>query len=180
MNHSQIPVRYAKALISSAKEKGILDSVRIDMEGFMGIIKSVPDLLQLLESPIIRPAKKLEVLSAIFTGKVQPLTLSFFRLAVENNREEHLPGMARMYIEQYKQAKGIKIATLKTATTIDKGPRDELIRMIRKTFNAEIELHEETDKELVGGFILQVENQQLDASISGQLKKIKRELLIKK
>ena len=180
MNHSQIPVRYAKALISNAKEQGIMDSVRIDMEDFMGIIKSVPDLLQLLESPIIRPAKKLEVLSAIFTGKVQPLTLSFFRLAVDKNREEHLPGMARMYIDMYKEAKGIKIANLKTATTIDKGTRDELIRMIRKIFNAEIELHEETDKELVGGFILQVENQQLDASISGQLKKIKRELLVKK
>jgi F-type H+-transporting ATPase subunit delta len=177
MNHSKIPVRYAKALISSAKEQGTMDSVRMDMEGFMGIIKIVPDLKQLLESPIINPAKKLEVLSAIFTGKMQPLTLSFFRLALEKNREEHLPGMARMYIELYKQEKGIKIAMLKTAEPIDKGTRDELIRMIRKTFKAEIELHEETDKELVGGFILQVEDQQLDASISGQLKKIKRELL---
>jgi F-type H+-transporting ATPase subunit delta len=177
MNHSKIPVRYAKALISSAKEQGILDSVRTDMENFMGLIKKVPDLSELLQSPIIRPAKKLEVLSAIFTGKVQPLTLSFFRLAVKNNREDHLSGMARMYIEMYKKVKGIKIANLKTATPIDKGTRDELIRMIRKTFNAEIELHEETDKELVGGFILQVENQQLDASISGQLKKIKRELI---
>lgn len=177
MNHSKIPVRYAKALISSAKEQGIMDYVRIDMEGFMGIIKSVPDLLQLLESPIINTAKKLEVLSAIFTGKIQPLTQSFFRLALEKNREDHLPGMARMYIELYKKAKGIKIATLKTAEPIDKGTRDELISRIRKTFNSEIELHEETDKELVGGFILQVEDQQLDASISGKLKKIKRELL---
>lgn len=180
MNHSKIPVRYAKALISGAEEQGVMDSVRKDMEGFLGIIKSVPNLLQLLQSPIIRPAKKLEVLSAIFTGKVQPLTQSFFRLAVEKNREEHLPAMARMYIDLYKQIKGIKIASLKTATPIEMGTRDELVRMIRKTFNAEIELHEETDKELIGGFILQVENQQLDASISGQLKKIKRELLIKK
>jgi len=180
MNRSQIPVRYAKALIANAKEQGILDSVRDDMEKFMGIIKSVPDLLQLLESPIIKPVKKLDVLSAIFTGKVQPLTLSFFKLAVDKNREEHLPGMARMYIDMYKEAKGIKIATLKTATAIDKGTREELISMIRKTFNTEIELHEETDKELVGGFILQVEDQQLDASISGQLKKIKSELLVKK
>ena len=143
MNRSQIPVRYAKALIANAKEQGILDSVRDDMEKFMGIIKSVPDLLQLLESPIIKPVKKLEVLSAIFSGKVQPLTLSFFKLAVDKNREEHLPGMARMYIDMYKEAKGIKIATLKTATAIDKGTREELISMIRKTFNTEIELHEE-------------------------------------
>jgi F-type H+-transporting ATPase subunit delta len=177
MNHSKIPVRYAKALISSAEEQEILDPVRTDMESLLGIIKSVPDFSELLHSPIIRPSKKLEVLSAIFTGKVQPLTLSFFRLAVKNNREEHLSGMARMYIDLYKKVKGIKIATLKTAAPIDKETREELVRMIRKTFNAEIELHEETDKELVGGFVLQVEDQQMDASIAGQLKKIKRELM---
>lgn len=177
MNHSKIPVRYAKAFISGAEEKGIMDSVRVDMENFLELIKNVPDLTHLLQSPVIGPAKKLEILSAVFTGKVQSLTLSFFRLVIEKKREEHLPGMARMYIDLYKQAKGIKIANLKTAVPIEKETRDELIRMIRKTFDSEIELHEEIDKDLIGGFILQVEDQQLDASITGQLKKIKRELI---
>jgi F-type H+-transporting ATPase subunit delta len=178
MNQSKIRVRYAKALISNAEEQGVLDEVRNDMENILRILKSVPDLLQLLESPIINSAKKLEILYAIFAEKVQPLTLSFFRLTIENNREEHLPGMARIYIDFYKRARGIKIATLKTTTPIDKETRDSLINMIRKVFNAEIELHEETNKELIGGFILQVEDQQLDASVAGQLRKIKRKLLV--
>jgi F-type H+-transporting ATPase subunit delta len=178
MDHGKIPVRYAKALISNAEEQGVLDQVRNDMENLLKILKSVPDLLELLKSPIISSAKKLEVLNAIFTGKVQPLTLSFFKLTLENKREDHLPGMARMYIDFYKQARGIKIATLKTTTAIDKETRESLLKMIRKVFNAEIELNEETDKELIGGFILQVEDQQLDASVTGQLKKIKRKLLV--
>jgi F-type H+-transporting ATPase subunit delta len=178
MNQGKIPVRYAKALITNAEEQGVLDQIRLDMENLLRIFISVPDLVQLLESPIIPSAKKLEVLSAIFEGKVQPLTISFFRLAVGNKREEHLPGMARMYIDFYKQTKGIKIATLTTSTPVDKETRDSLIKMIRKVFNAEIELYEETDKELIGGFILQVEDQQLDASVSGQLKKIKRKLIV--
>jgi F-type H+-transporting ATPase subunit delta len=178
MNQSKIRVRYAKALISNAEEQGVLDQVRNDMENLLRILKSVPDLLQLLESPIIDSAKKLEVLNAIFTGKVQPLTLSFFKLTIENNREDHLPGMARMYIDFYKHAKGLKIATLKTTTPIDKETRESLLIMIRKIFNAEIELYEETDKELIGGFILKVEDQQLDASVKGQLKKIKRKLIV--
>jgi F-type H+-transporting ATPase subunit delta len=178
MNQSKIRVRYAKALISNAEEQGVLDQVRNDMENLLRILKSVPDLLELLESPIISSAKKLEVLNAIFTGKVQPLTLSFFRLTVENNREEHLPGIARMYIDFYKHVKGIKIASLKTTTPIDKETRDSLLKMIRKIFKSEIELYEETDRELIGGFILQVEDQQLDASVKGQLKKIKRKLIV--
>jgi F-type H+-transporting ATPase subunit delta len=84
--------------------------------------------------------------------------------------------MARMYINFYKQIKGIKLATLKTATPVDKETKDKLILMIRKVFKAEIELNAETDNRLIGGFILQVEDQQLDASVSGQLNRIKRQL----
>jgi F-type H+-transporting ATPase subunit delta len=176
MNHSKIPVRYAKALISEAEEQGILDPVRNDMENILSILKNVPDLSQMLASPIISRSKKLEVLTSIFEGKVHPLTISFFRLIVENNREELLAGMARMYINFYKQAKGIKLATLKTAVHVDKEIRDKLANMIRRVFKAEIELTEETDEDLIGGFILQVEDQQLDASVSGQLNRIKRKL----
>jgi F-type H+-transporting ATPase subunit delta len=176
MNHSKIPVRYAKALISEAEEQGILDPVRHDMENILSILKNVPDLSQMLASPIISRSKKLEVLTSIFEGKVHPLTISFFKLTVENNREEHLAGMARMYISFYKQAKGIKLATLRTAVPVNKETRDKLADMIRKIFKAEIELTEETDEDLIGGFILQVEDQQLDASVSGQLNKIKRKL----
>jgi len=176
MNHSKIPVRYAKALIAGAEEQGILDRIRNDMENLLSVLKSVPDLSEMLASPIISPSKKLEVLTSIFEGKVHPLTISFFRLVVENNREEHLGGMARMYISFYKQTKGIKVATLKTAAPVNKENRDKLADMIRKIFKAEIELKEETDKDLIGGFILQVEDQQLDASVSGQLNQIKRKL----
>jgi F-type H+-transporting ATPase subunit delta len=176
MNQSKIPVRYSKALISCAEEQGILDPVRNDMENILGILKNVPDLSQMLASPIISRSKKLEVLTAVFEGKVHPLTISFFKLAIENNREEHLAGMARMYINFYKQIKGIKIALLKTATPADKETRDKLSVMIRKIFKSEIELTAETNEDLIGGFILQVEDRQLDASVSGQLKKIKRKL----
>lgn len=176
MDHSKISVRYAKALIADAEEQGILDPVRNDMENILSILKNVPDLSQMLASPIISRSKKLEVLTSVFEGKVHPLTISFFRLVVENNREDHLAGMARMYINFYKEAKGIKMATLKTAVPVNKETRDKLANMIRRVFKAEIELTEETDKDLIGGFILQVEDQQLDASISGQLNRIKRKL----
>lgn len=153
-----------------------MDEVRNDMENVLNILKNVPEMSQMLESPIISPSSKLEVLIAVFDGKVQPLTISFLRLAVENNREEHLGSMARMYINFYKQVRGIKIATLKTAVRVDKGTMDKLADMIRKVFKTEIELKDEIDMDLIGGFILQVEDQQLDASISGQLNRIRRKL----
>jgi F-type H+-transporting ATPase subunit delta len=179
MNDSKISVRYAKALIMSAKEQKVLEPVRRDMELLLETLKETPELLQLLESPVIGSDKKLKIMNTIFSGKTEQLTLSFFNLAVTNNREEYLPGMARMYIDLFKQEKGIKQASLITAVPVGIEIRRAMIGMIKKTYHAEIEMNEEIDKQIIGGFILQVEDQLLDESVTGQLRKIKKNLIEK-
>jgi len=177
MNESKISVRYAKALILSSKNQKVLDPVRRDMELLLSTLSEVPELLRLLESPIVEPGKKLEIMNAVFSGKMEPLSLSFFRLAILNKREGYLPGMARMYIDLFKQEKGIKLASLITAVPIGKEIRYVMVSTIKKIHHTEIELAEKVDKEIIGGFILQVEDQLLDASITGQLKRIRKNLI---
>ena len=179
MNESKISVRYAKALIMSAKDQKILDPVRADIVLLIQTLKGVPELLQLLESPVVEPGKKLEVMNMIFSGKLEPITLSFIRLAISNKREENLPDMARMYIDLFKQEKGIKQAFLTTAVTIEKEIRAAVITMIKKVFKTEIELNEKIDEQIIGGFILQVEDQLLDASVTRQIRKIRKSLVDK-
>lgn len=179
MNESKISVRYAKALIMSAKDQKVLDPVRADMVLLIKTIKEVPELLHLLESPVVKPGKKLEVMNLIFTGKLEPLTLSFIRLAIMNKREEYLSGMARMYIDLFKREKGIKQASLTTAVPIEKEIRAAVIDIIKKVYKTEIELNEKIDVQIIGGFILQVEDQLLDASVTGQIRKIRKSLVDK-
>jgi len=163
----------------SAKEQKVLEPVRKDMELLLETIKETPELLQLLESPVISSGKKLKIMNMIFSGKIEQLTLSFFNLVITNNREEYLPGMARMYIDLFKREKGLKQASLITAITIDKEIRRDMVGMIKKAYHTEIEMKEEIDKQIIGGFVLQVEDQLLDASVTGQLRKIKKILMEK-
>jgi F-type H+-transporting ATPase subunit delta len=179
MNESQISVRYAKALIMSAKDQKVLDPVRGDMVVLIKILKEVPELIQLMENPVVNPGKKLEVMNMIFSGKTEPLTLSFIRLAIMNNREEYLLGMARMYIDLFKREKGIKQAFVTTAMPLEKEIRTAIINLIKKVYHTEIELDEKVDNQIIGGFILQVEDQLLDASVSGQIRKIRKNLIDK-
>ncbi|MBL7111228.1 MAG: F0F1 ATP synthase subunit delta [Bacteroidales bacterium] len=177
MNDGKISVRYAKALLSSASDQGKLDQVRNDMEAVLQILREVPELKHLLHSPVIEPSKKEAILVEVFKGKVDSLTLSFFRMIVKNKREEFLPSMARMYLEFFKEEKGIKSVTVTTAVPIDQEIRSSLVKLIEDAYRAIIELGENVDKKLIGGFILKIEDVQLDASVAGQLKRIKQELL---
>lgn len=176
MKVGKIAVRYAKALFMSSKDRDVLEAVREDMELILAAVAGIPDLQKLLESPVIEAGKKTSVLLSIFEGKISDLTLDFIRLVTGNHREDYLDGISRHYIKLYKEEKGIKMASVETAAPLTKELRQEMIALIKKAFKAEIELHEVVKSELIGGFVLRVEDQQLDASVRGKLVRIKKEL----
>lgn len=176
MKVGQIAVRYAKALFLSAKEQGILDDVRKDMEMILATVSDFEEVKNLLESPVVDTRRKTGILVSLFEGRVGDLALDFIRLVTGNNREEYLAAICRHYIKLYKEEKGIKMASIESATPLSKEIRQEMLAIITGAFKAEIELQEEVNKNLIGGFILRVEDKQLDSSVRGKLVRIKKEL----
>lgn len=176
MKVGKIAVRYARALFLSAKEQGVLENVRKDMELILAAVSDLPEVKSLLESPVVDTRKKTDILVSLFDGKVGSLALDFIRLVSGNNREEYLAAICRHYVKLYKEEKGIKLASIETATPLTGELRQEMLTIITRAFNAEIELQEHVKKELIGGFVLRVEDKQLDSSVRGKLARIKKEL----
>ena len=176
MKVGRIAVRYARALFLSAREQGILDDVRKDMDMLLAAVSDLAEVKSLLENPVVDTRKKTAILVSLFEGKIGDLSLDFIRLVAGNNREEYLAAICRHYIKLYKEEKGIKMASIETATRLTNDIRQEMLAIITQAFNAEIELQEKVKKELIGGFVLRVEGKQLDASVKGKLARIKKEL----
>ncbi len=177
MNEGKISVRYAKALFILAKEENQHNLVMKDMENLLELFANVPEFNELTDNPVLKPSQKMDILNNIIKDHVQPITLSFIKLIVENNRLNFLDSIARVYKDMFKQDLGIKPATLLTSVPIDEKLRHTILRIINKRMNLKIELEEKIDTDLIGGFILKIGNQQIDASISYQLEKIKKELI---
>lgn len=177
MNESKISVRYAKALFNLSKEKNLHEQVRIDMEYLQKLIADVAEFRLLMDDPILKPSQKTKILNSILKDHIQPITQSFIELIVQNNRLSFLDSIARIYLKLFKKDMGIEPATLQTAVPIDEGLRHTLVRIIEKRMHIKIELEEKTNSSLIGGFILKIGNQQIDASISNQLENIKKELI---
>ena len=177
MNESKISVRYAKALFNLSKEMNLHDQVRSDMEYLQKLITDVAEFKSLMDNPILKPSQKMKILDSILKNHIHPITQSFIELIVHNNRLSYLASIARIYIDLFRKDLGIEPATLITSVPIDEGLRHTLLRIIEKRMNIKVELQEETDTSLIGGFILKIGNQQIDASISNQLENIKKELI---
>lgn len=90
MDQSAITVRYAKAFFELAKEKNLLEPLKADIELVASVGADSADFILLLESPIVKTSKKIELITAIFQGSVNELTLNFLNLiAKKQKRSAH-------------------------------------------------------------------------------------------
>ncbi|MGQ8337302.1 ATP synthase F1 subunit delta [Sunxiuqinia sp. A32] len=177
MDQSKITVRYAKAFFSLAKEKNQLDAFKADVEIIVQLTKDSNDFNLLLESPVIKTSQKVKLIEAVFKGKIEKLTLQFLKLITKNKREVHLPGICRNFLDLYRKDQGVKSAVITSAIPLNKDILAQVQKKLESSFKTKVELDEKVNEELIGGFVLRVDDQQIDASIATQLRKVKEQLL---
>jgi F-type H+-transporting ATPase subunit delta len=170
----RVASRYVKSLLGLAVEQGVLEEVHNDMLSFAVICKENRAFAMMLKSPVIRHEKKRDILEKIFTGKVNQLTLAIMDILTRKNREPLLLPIAKEFHNAYNEYKGISTAFITTTIPMDKELRTEIEKIVKKLSDKKlVEIDERVDKTLIGGFILNVGDRQIDASIKSKLEKLK-------
>ncbi|WP_372774703.1 ATP synthase F1 subunit delta [Mangrovibacterium sp.] len=177
MDQSKITVRYAKAFFTLAKEKNQLDSLKKDIELIFSLCQESDDFRHLLQSPVVKTSQKLTFMQAVFTKKIDLLTLKFLELITSNKREIHLPGICRNVLNLYRQDQGIKSAIVTTATELNATIFAQVKELLEVELKSPIELSKQVNPDLIGGFIIRIDDQQVDTSIATQLRKVRAKLL---
>jgi F-type H+-transporting ATPase subunit delta len=174
MHESRIAAPYAKSLLELAQEKGVLEEVQKDMAGFAKICNENKQLVRILKNPVLKHEKKLSILTALFKGKVNPITFSIFQILTKKNREAFLYDIAIEFGNQYRKAKGIQKAVLTTATPITEEQRAAFVKMVENGQTKKVELEERIDDSIMGGFVLNIGgDRQIDQSIKTKLLQLK-------
>lgn len=173
MSISRIANRYSKPLLELAEAQKSLDAVKEDMVSFDALCKSNREFLLMLKSPIITHLKKAEILRKIFSGKINELTASFIDIVARKNREQYLPEIAKAFIVQYNKKMGFQEATVTTPMKLDAELKKAFEQLVTEISGKKPILNEKVNPELIGGYILKLEDQQIDESISGHLSDLK-------
>jgi F-type H+-transporting ATPase subunit delta len=178
MADTRVASRYVKSLFGLAVEKGAFEAVHQDMLMLDRIFTSNRDLVNMLRSPIIRHEKKKNVLHKIFKDRVHSLTFDIIDILTRKNREPLLPAIAKEFHVAYNNHMGIGKATITTTIAMDPALRSEIEAIVKQlSHKTQIELVEKVDPNLIGGFVLNVEDYQIDASIKSKLKTLKLKFL---
>jgi F-type H+-transporting ATPase subunit delta len=164
MPNPRLAGRYAKSLVDLATERGQLEAVYADMKYLEAVCKASSDFRNLLRSPVINADQKNSIINAVTKGKVSELTAAFATLLVKKGREGDLPEIATAFVDQYNELKGIHKMkqSIESKVKTEKGLGN-------------IELETAVDEKLIGGFVLEFNNNLVDASILRDLKDIKKQ-----
>jgi F-type H+-transporting ATPase subunit delta len=173
MSDIRVASRYAKSLLGLAEEKGLLEQIYADMLLFTKTVEENRDLQLALCNPIVKHDKKLAILTAIFGNKVNAMTMAFFRIITQKNRENVLDAVAREFVTQYNLLKGIQKATVTTAVPLTADLRATFQKMVEDRTGMKVELQETVDPEVIGGYMLRIGDDQLDSTVRSRVQKLK-------
>lgn len=175
MRSSKVAIRYAQSLLDLALEKGLLESVEGNMAYLTEVNNDNRDFQLLLSSPIIQSSKKVAILKEIF-GAFDALSIGFIELIAKNGREAYLPEIAGAFTTLLKQHRGIVPITIVSATKLDATVKQHILQKVQATTTGTIEVTEELDAELIGGFVVKMGDLRIDASVASKISDLKQRL----
>ena len=153
MNAGVIARRYATTLLKYVAETGRGEEVYAQMKGLLKDPDSAP-------KPLCEDLEK------------------FVGLLVRNGRMPMVRRIFLSFLQQYEARAGIHIARLKTAVDSPE-LQEKLQRVLAEKIGGTVEFTTEVDPSLIGGFVLEVDDRRLDASVSRQLADIRRKMIEK-
>jgi F-type H+-transporting ATPase subunit delta len=175
MKTSKISDRYAKALFDFSKEHNIIEEVYADMILINTTYSTSPDFAVAMKSPIIRPDRKIKIFSEIFKNNIHEISLTYLNIIFKKGRELYIHDIVYHFIKLYKVHHHIKEVIIITPSALDIKLKERLIAQLSNQLNCTIELIEKLDPTLIGGMVIKVDDQLIDTSISGQIKKLQQE-----
>jgi F-type H+-transporting ATPase subunit delta len=174
---SEISAPYAQALMSLAKSENLSDRFGEDASSILNLLKESPDLDQFLASPVIDLDAKKSVLQQVLGDQVHPHVRNFLLLIVDHRRVSFLSGILKQYQTLLRELNQTALAEVISAVELnDEQKQTVRDRVIALTGARQVDLETTIDPELIGGVIIKVGSQIIDASLRGQLRRISLKL----
>jgi F-type H+-transporting ATPase subunit delta len=164
---------YAQALMSLGQSSDLVDRFAEDVTNILDTLTESEELTTFLANPLANADTKKAVLNQIFGESVHQFTKNFMMLLVDRRRVMFLDGICKQYRVLYRKLKQAVLAEVTSAVELNDGQQDAIRDKVKAMTGANsVELQTSVDRDLIGGVIIKVGSQVIDASLRGQLRRI--------
>jgi F-type H+-transporting ATPase subunit delta len=174
---SEIASPYAKALMSVANDQGAVEQVGAEVADLLEVLASSDELASFLANPLMSADTKKGVLRQVAEGKVSDFLLNFLLLLVDRGRVAFLQPVLRQYQALLREQNQTVLAEVIAAVELSNEQKDAIRDRVKAMTSASnVDLSVQIDPSLLGGLVIKVGSQVVDASLRGQLRRIGMQL----
>ncbi|NJK37325.1 MAG: F0F1 ATP synthase subunit delta [Oscillatoriales cyanobacterium RM2_1_1] len=164
---------YAQALMSLAQSKNITNEIGDNVRDLLNFAQNTPEFRQFLANPIVNREDKKAVLNRVIGDTVNPYMRNFLMLLVDRGRALFFGQIGQQYLVLLRKLNQTVLAEVTSASDLNDHQRGILVEKVKNFTGAhQVELETKVDPEILGGVIIKVGSQILDASLRGQLRRI--------
>ncbi|NOY76596.1 MAG: ATP synthase F1 subunit delta [Calditrichaeota bacterium] len=161
--------RYSKALFRVAVEKKSLEKISQDLAIFNDALRMNPDFHRFLLSPEISRKEKEKAVEKLFGDQLSAEFFNFIQILLKNGRQNFFPDMVQEFY-RYQDAYFNRInVRATTAIPLSEDELDLIRSRLSKELQKDIVIQPEIDPEILGGIRLRIDSTVFDASLKGQL-----------
>lgn len=194
MNTGIIATRYATALLKLVEETGSGELVAAQVQIIEKALDEVPDFRRAVDDPAVAAVRKISLFEASLKDSMAQELHKFLELLIRNGRIGDVRLVLTTFVTEYYRSRHIKRARLVVAdpALLDPVPVEGSLRqaqrpalesrlrdLVEKQTGCRLILKTEVNPSLIGGFVFEVEDTVLDASVSRQLDFIRRQFIEK-
>lgn len=164
---------YAEALMSMAQSQNLTEQFGENVRELLNLLQNSAELRQLLESPIVEAEKKKNILRQVLGDGVHPFLMNFLMLLVDKRRIMFLEGICHKFQASLRKLNQTVLAEVISAVELnDEQKQSVREKVMAMTSATNVELATKIEPELIGGVIIKVGSQVIDASLRGQVRRI--------
>lgn len=179
MNRSIVVMRYALSLVRYARENGNGAVVCSEAEVLVRSLHDVPELRRMMEAgpDIVSAFDKKKLLQSALGDRVSPELSRFLTLLNRNGRMSMVEDILRDFIDMYRQSIGIRKAHLAVVEEPSERLLQRIKALVKQKTGDDVVIEVEVDPSLIGGFVLDLDDYLLDASVKRQLQLIREQYI---
>jgi F-type H+-transporting ATPase subunit delta len=166
--------RYTEGLAAALPDEAEFRSVSRELETFSGILLNHDRLNALLLRPFVSSTKKAAIVGEILDReKYREKTKRFLLLLIQHRRLDLLAEVVRDLPARWKELHGIRTFDVRSVVPLSEGQKGRLEAELARLEQAPVSCSYGLDPELVGGLFIRKGNRVYDASLRGELERLK-------
>jgi F-type H+-transporting ATPase subunit delta len=153
----------------AAEAAGVLDEVEDELFRFGRILDREPRLAAALADRTASPERRIELTDSLLRDKTHAPTRQLLDHVIAEPRERSLDRIIDDLSKQAAARRSRSIALVRSAVALTPDQQTRLAASLRRIYGRDIALQVEVDRDLLGGLVVQIEDDVIDGSVASRL-----------